>query len=327
MQDPESSNGSERSALVREAADFWLRLRADPKNKALQDETRRWRSLSAAHERAFLAAEETWALAGEVESLSMPAPAMHPRRRRQWRSGRRRLARALASAAAFAGLVVLAGPLLVLEWQSDYRTGIGEKRSIALADGSRVTLDSGSAIALDDKAGRRGARLLAGRAWFDVAKDPARPFTVIAAEAQVTVTGTAFDVGLDDSAIDVALARGSVRLDWRGAPPVAMVPGDRLHLSRPSLEPQQSKSAVASIGSWRRSRLLLENVPLVDGIAQLRRYYSGAIIVTSTRLDQRRVTGVFDVSRPKDALRLMVRQQGATVNEITPWLMIVSPSE
>ena len=69
---------------------------------------------------------------------------------------------------------------------------------------------------------------------------------------------------------------------------------------------------------------MIEDAPLAEGIDQLRRYYSGAIVLTSSELGQRRVTGVFDVDDPEEALRLMVRQHGATVRSVTPWLMIVS---
>src|SRR3546814_13229123 len=78
---------------------------------------------------------------------------------------------------------------------------------------SSVTLDTGSAIAVNYGDGRRGVRLLAGRAWFDVAHDERHPFTVSAADARVRVTGTAFDVGLDDDSIDVTLDRKSTRLN------------------------------------------------------------------------------------------------------------------
>src|SRR3546814_8527999 len=72
---------------------------------------------------------------------------------------------------------------------------------------------------------------------------------------------------------------------------------------------------------------MIEDVPLSEGIDQLRRYYSGAIVLTSSELGDRRVTGVFDVDDPEEALRLMVRQHGATVRSVTPWLMIVRSEE
>src|SRR3546814_12524306 len=128
----------------------------------------------------------------------------------------------MVGAAAAACLAVVSAPTLLLMWQSDYRTGTGEMRNVTLSDGSSVTLDTGSAIAVNYGDGRRGVRLLAGRAWFDVAHDERHPFTVSAADARVRVTGTAFDVGLDDDSNDVTLARGGVQGAWADIAPDVM---------------------------------------------------------------------------------------------------------
>src|SRR3546814_10048482 len=88
--------------------------------------------------------------------------------------------------------------------------------------------------------GRRGVRLLAGRAWFDVAHDERHPFTVSAADARVRVTGTAFDVGLDDDSIDVTLARGGVQVAWDDIAPIVLRPGDRIHRSEEHTSELQS---------------------------------------------------------------------------------------
>src|SRR3546814_3774337 len=83
------------------------------------------------------------------------------------------------------------------------------------------------------------------------------------------------------------------------------MPGYRIHLARPAHSVDRNRIAISSIGSWRRGRLMIEDVPLSEGIDQLRRYYSGAIVLTSSELGDRRVTGVFDVDDPEEALRLM----------------------
>src|SRR3546814_19462133 len=96
----------------------------------------------------------------------------------------------MVGAAAAACLAVVSAPTLLLMWQSDYRTGTGEMRNVTLSDGSSVTLDTGSAIAVNYGDGRRGVRLLAGPAWFDVAPDARPPLTVSAPDAWVGVPGT-----------------------------------------------------------------------------------------------------------------------------------------
>lgn len=313
--------GMSRNALVREAADLWLRLRADPE---LQSEVDEWCVQSADHERAFSAARESWTLAGQLTPSASIPPVRHRSRTSRWHFRPKRAITAMVGAATAACLAVVSAPTLLLMWQSDYRTGTGEMRNVTLSDGSSVTLDTGSAIAVNYEDGQRGVRLLAGHAWFDVAHDEKHPFTVSAANARVRVTGTAFDVGLDDDSIDVTLARGGVQIAWDDKAPITLRPGDRIHLARPSHSVDRSRMAISSMGSWRHGRLIIEDVPLSEGIDQLRRYYSGAIVLTSSELGQRRVTGVFDVHAPEEALRLMVRQHGASVRSVTPWLLIVS---
>lgn len=311
-----------RDPLLREAADLWLRLQAAPGDEDLQEQARRWRGQSPAHERIFAATQESWELAGSMEALP-PLPRARPvpfgpiHRPRRWAAG-------AAGMAAAACLAMMVAPSLTVMARADYRTGTGETLSVTLADGSRLKLDTASAVSLDYGEGRRGLHLLAGRAWFDVAKDRGHPFVVSAADVQVTVTGTAFDVGLVPGGMDVNLAEGGVRVAWQGGTPIAMKPGDRLHLDLPSHHAAQGEAAVLSMGSWRRHRLLLEDASLRDGITRLGRYYPGAILLTDRALGKRRVTGVFDVGDPADALKLMVRQHHATVRQITPWLMIVS---
>ena len=82
-------------------------------------------------------------------------------------------------------------------------TATGESRTVTLADGSQVNLSGGSAIGVDITSEERRVRLLSGEAFFDVAHDAARPFTVEAGEARIVVLGTAFDVALDPSATTV----------------------------------------------------------------------------------------------------------------------------
>jgi transmembrane sensor len=102
-----------------------------------------------------------------------PRKAIPARPRRRWIGG------SIAAALALTVLGALEDwPMLL---RADYTTGVGERRSVALADGSHVTLDSGSAIAVDLSGARRHIRLLKGAALFTVAPDRAHPFTVEAA--------------------------------------------------------------------------------------------------------------------------------------------------
>ncbi|MBB3928624.1 transmembrane sensor [Sphingobium jiangsuense] len=271
-----------------------------------------------------------WGLAGEVgPAKTVPVPPAPARRRSRisgWRESRRARIAVAATGIAAAFAAVMLSPLPIL-LQSDYHTATGERRTVELEDGSHVVLDSGSAITVDYGRAERRVKLLAGRAWFDVARDSARPFAVAASDIRVTVTGTAFDVDLASDAVDIALERGSVRVSWpsgKGEDKRHMAPGDRLRIARADHIVSASRIPESSVAPWRRGHLLADGITVADAVRQLDRYYNGRIIVTSGSLGRSRVTGVYDVDDPVKALKLLMKPHGGHVRQITPWLLLVS---
>src|SRR5262249_55442924 len=95
----------------------------------------------------------------------------------------------------------------------DAATGIGERSLVVLADGSKLTLNTSSAIHADFTGRERRVTLVRGEAYFDVAKDPTRPFIVTARSRNVIAVGTAFDVRLQDRQVKVTLVEGKVRVE------------------------------------------------------------------------------------------------------------------
>ncbi len=129
-----------------------------------------------------------------------------------------------ASVAAAAALLAVLSPQIALRWQADHMTAIGEQRTLTLEDGSTVRLAPGSAIGVDYANGHRHVRLLSGEAYFEVMRDPSRPFEVTAQTAKVTVLGTGFNVRMSEDGADVAVRHGRVRVDYPdGRPPVSSV--------------------------------------------------------------------------------------------------------
>src|SRR3546814_14429474 len=86
-----------------------------------------------------------------------------------------------------------------------YATEIGERQLAVLEDGSQVSLDAATKVNVRMKEAGRQVELLAGRAKFDVAKDPQRPFTVAAGDKLVVAVGTSFSVELIDGQVRVIL--------------------------------------------------------------------------------------------------------------------------
>ena len=91
-------------------------------------------------------------------------------------------------------------------------TQIGERSILILADGSKVTLNTASIVRADYSGPERLITLVRGEAFFDVAKDPTRPFIVTAGPRQVIAVGTAFNVRLQDTQVRVTLVEGRVQV-------------------------------------------------------------------------------------------------------------------
>ena len=118
---------------------------------------------------------------------------------------------AMLLAAVFVGVLFVGLP-------QTYRTGVGEREVVALADGSKLSLDADSAVSVRFTPSRREMVLRKGRARFTVAKDPLKPFTVLAAGKTVVAVGTEFSVERLDGQVRVILYEGKVSVLARSSP-------------------------------------------------------------------------------------------------------------
>ena len=301
--------------LVDEAARRWLAHCGGGTDAAARAELAAWLETSAHHAAAWRLAEQAWRLS----RAAGPAPKAPVRRRPT-----RRILFALAGAAIAACLILVFGSSLRLALEADYRTAAGEARLVTLADGSTVQLDTGTAIATDLDANRRGVTLLEGRAFFDVTPDAARPFTVKAGAVTVTVKGTAFDVAKADDAVRVAVERGAVAVDYPGAATAALLaPGDRLTVDADG-RAATVHGAINGVAAWRRHRLVVEGGTVGNAVAEIARYRPGLVIITDDALAVEPVTGIYDLNDPLRALETVVAPHDGRVRALTPWLVLIS---
>src|SRR5262249_6139101 len=155
---------------------------------------------------------------------------------------------------------------------------VGERRSITLADGSRVDLDADSALSVAFSDAQRRITLERGRAFFQVAKDPARPFIVAAGAGEIRALGTAFDVKHGaDRTVRVAVAEHAVSVAVAGDSQ-RLVEGGMMDYDERGLGPM-ARADLASLLSWRQDRLFFQDAPLGDVVADLDRYRRGRIVI------------------------------------------------
>jgi transmembrane sensor len=197
---------------------------------------------------------------------------------------------ALAVVAMVAGGYVLWGPRV-------YSTGVGEQRTIQLADGSTVMLDTDSQVAVRFTGAKRDLRLGRGQALFDVAHDSKRPFVVTAGATSVTALGTRFDVRREAKGATVTLVRGSVEVrerDRDSAPQVwRLTPGQRVATHASATKP--SAVDVDTATSWTSGRLVFHAVPLRTAVAEFNRYERQKIEVADGPVGDELISGVFAI--------------------------------
>jgi transmembrane sensor len=292
-----------------QALDWMLQVAARPADRALLARRDAWIAQHPAHRAAYLRAEQVWALTGTAMRAG----------RRPRRGG---WPLAIAVVAVAACLAVVAMPDLRLRLQADYRTETGEVRDLTLPDGSIVTLDAESAVALADAG--RGIDLLEGRAFFQVMPDKTHAFSVGAGEAAVTVLGTAFDVALSDRTVTVAVERGSVSVSAGPAGRTAQLQaGDSVTIDRKGGDIITGRVPPRGIAAWRTGRLIVEDVPVADVIEEIARHHRGLLLLRDAELGARRVTGAFDLSDPEAALHALLQPYGADILRVTPYVLVV----
>lgn len=308
-----------------QALQWFVRLRDGEADAAARRDFAAWLAESPDHARAWTELETLW---GDLDRLTLPnaaetVPSIHvvlPERPRRWRQVALALAASLVLAAGIMGMLAQSDRF------ADFRTAAGERRMIALADGSQVELAPASAIDVDLTGSRRMIRLVSGQAFFIVAKDPARPFSVAARGGTVTALGTAFDVKLGlGSAVAVAVDESRVKVEVPGAAGVVVGQGQGVGYDGAAISPPGPLDP-GEIGDWRRGRLVFHDVRLAEAVADLERYGGGRIGILSREAAQRRVTAVLDARDPAKGLEMLAGGLGLRVVRPFAWLTLLLPA-
>lgn len=188
-----------------------------------------------------------------------------------------------------------------------YSTEVGERRIVRLEDGSSISLDAASQMSVSFTDQRRAIVLDRGRAKFDVAKDPLRPFTVTAGSQAVVAIGTSFSVELLRDQLRVLLFEGQIAVvpraaaarNVRGRRPAAqattqLLPGQELVASLSSGAAEiLPVDANRSLG-WEGGHVDFVDMPLTDAVERINRYAASPIIIGDAAAGRHLVNGVFD---------------------------------
>lgn len=316
-----NSQGPQQHSINEEAAEWAVRLHAGALSEQEQAELRQWIARDSRHEAALRFAEQTWAALGEVHKddsvhrqrpSTAAIPVRRSHRRRPWQR-----AAAVALVLVVAGVGWVRGPDALLRMQADYVTRKGEVRTVHLADGSTVELDSASAIRLDYDGVQRGVSVLQGSAVFDVAPmagEETRPFVVHSAGGQTRALGTRFVVEREgDGQAWVGVLQHSVMVSVQGAPTKGAAERIVEQGQAARYSPQDGVVSLDQFDidratSWRRGVLIFDRQPLAKVIEQLNRYRPGRVVLTNPDLGEREVSGVFRLDMLDTALGTLAHE-------------------
>jgi transmembrane sensor len=294
-----------------EAALKWLSVLHDQPAAAEQVRFSRWLKADPAHAEAYAQAQVMWEmteepaakLAGEdANALDALLKAMDARRP----AGRSRhvLMRWSSGLAMAACLLLMIGIGLGFQPQrwiddfgADFVSAPGQVRSVMLADGSQVTLDADSAIAVHFTQRERHVELRRGAAFFKVTHT-GEPFVVEGGAGETRVLGTQFEVRLQPNGAQVTVLSGrvGVKADVE-EPQQILTAGQRVSYDRSHTHDPDAVDSEKQL-AWRQGWLNYYRTPLAQVIDDLSRYYPGRIVVLNDRLAAKTVSGSFPSKDP-----------------------------
>ena len=329
----------------RDAAAVWHeRLHRDKVSEETRREFDTWLAASPVHRQAYESVEGAWASLQQAAEAPSILALRHETALRLTRktSGHTRPLRWVAAAAILIALGVgtlavyptdrpLLSSVLATLRNADhlhYQTATGERLAVSLPDGSQVMLDTQSELKLNFSPAERRVQLTRGQAFFEVAKDPKRPFVVATRNRQFVAVGTVFDVRLDDDGVKVTMLEGTVRVESAGdqppllhlndsqngkagqaqkqdrsassgAPPIATITAGEQLISDDAHHEDHVRAADPERDtSWRRGQIIFERARLADAITEINRYSERKIELGDESLADLQLSGAFATGRP-----------------------------
>jgi transmembrane sensor len=296
MESPISPGPRNASRAARAEAAAWIvRLHGPHRSPEVEAGFRAWLAAHPDNSREFERVTEVWDAGATLPVAGLPRVA-------RWREAQASNRWALAATILLLFAVGLWG--LDQFWrQPSYETRLGEQRLVRLDDGSRITLNSNTLIRIACCDDERQVRLERGEAYFEVARDTALPFVVVAGDHQVIALGTAFVVRYEASRTAVTLVEGKVAVSGTGIedPGTATQLTEDSHVLAPGQRVTFMDRAAArvdlprieAVTAWRRGEVMLDRTTLAEAVAEMNRYDERRLVIDDPKVAALLVSGIY----------------------------------
>jgi transmembrane sensor len=362
--DNRSSN--EHHEVVMQAAEFFVLFRAGDAPPIVRTRFQQWLRASPEHIRAYLECAASWSKLptadpeGRIDLQSVLAAAHEAEDENviSLKVGRTdvprpcttRRVRVLALVGLFALLlVVLSGTWFwaITQEGLTYKTGVGEQRTLILADGSTVTLSALTTVRVYMSKEAREVTLVCGQAYFHDADEPNRPFIVRAGKSSVRAIGTKFDVDEESDGLTVvtvlegrvAVGKSLASIDSierreltrellepsHKSPAVLVAAGEQVTILAQNVVPAPSPVDVTAVTAWMQQRLVFDHTPLSKVAEQFNRYSKRRLVIADPSLRNVTVSGEYSAVDPDTLIKFLRSQPTLYVREQDDAFVVTRP--
>lgn len=318
---PSFDSGKPDHAVLQQAAHWYARLSVEGVDSSTRDAWQHWHGQDAMHRQAWLYVERVSQrfapLQGDAELSTQTLGNL--RRGTSRRQALRSIA-LLCGGATLGWLGWRHSPLpqALLAWRADYRSAVGEVKQLTLGDGTRVWLNSDSALNVDLRGDMRLLQLVQGEVLIETAHDP-RPLLVQTDQGSLQPLGTRFSVLQHKQQTVLSVFEGAVKVNNAASTAIANA-GEQLHFDAQHISPLAPAESTRQ--SWRDGVLLANDMPLSAFIEELARYRHGHLSV-APEVANLRVMGTFPLQDSEQTLAMLEQVLPIRVQRTLPWWLTV----
>jgi len=318
--DPRDLVEHDDTAIGREAAAWWARLRADDFTQADADALRAWCARSPAHARAWRELRQVWQALDPALTRAAAAPQRENVLAFPLRPGRR----AFLGGALAAGVAVLALRPPLGAWPSlqelgaDYRTGTGEQRQVALSQQMTVQMNTQTRI---DVRAPEAIELLGGEAEI-LASGARQPVSVVAGAGRLLAQSARFNVRHTDDAVCVTCLAGAVEVVWQQRRQT-LDAGQQLVYDERGVQ-AATAAPKGEASAWRTGALSFAGQPLSQVVDEINRYRPGRVLLRNAELGRRLVRMRFSIRQMDGALAMIRDLYGAEMTSLPGGIVLLS---
>lgn len=312
-----------KEQIQNQASQWVARLGSDVVTEQEKQEFKAWLSANPQHKHEYEAVSQLWSDLATVRFLPTAKKCLtddtqeQPQKRSigfaAWTSGIAIACCSLLFALVFHTIDPTQDmPAIHATEATRYSTVVGQQLEINLPDGSIVELNTASEIEVQFSRLERRITLLTGEAYFNVAKDKARPFVVDIDGNEVIAVGTEFNINHSVPNTVVVVTEGTVKVVNNAAINAHVMPryisvNQKIVMLKDGVNKVSTVDTLEDI-AWREKTLVYRDTPLVDAVAEVARYLPYTIYTNSDSLSlsQLKVSGTFSLNSPEATLEAIV---------------------